>query len=270
MKVSVIMAVYNNEDEEILSSSIDSILNQTFSDLELIICDDASTDLTYELLCKLSKKDNRIKLIKNEINQKAGISRNKCAEIAKGEFIAIMDSDDISHPNRIENQIRFLESNNKFAFVGTRGSRFLRMPGDLNDDYWYIEEPKNTDFLFTLPFVHGSIMFRVEKFREIGGYSYDERVERSEDYEMLMRMYVKGYKGYNLNESLYFIREDKNTFKRRMYRYRMNEVFVKFNGFKNLGLMPKAILFVIKPLIIGLIPNRILYVFKKIYYKEYR
>ena len=85
-----------------------------------------------------------------------------------------------------------------------------------------------------------------------------------------MRMYVKGYKGYNLNESLYFIREDKNTFKRRMYRYRMNEVFVKFNGFKNLGLMPKAILFVIKPLIIGLIPNRILYVLKKTYYKEYR
>ena len=118
----------------------------------------------------------------------------------------------------------------------------------------------------TLPFVHASLMFRREALLAVGGYDESPRVERSEDYDMLLRIYAKGLRGANTSDALYHIREDKGTFRRRKYRYRFKETEVKLNGFARLGLMPKGVMFAFKPLVVGLIPMRLLELLKGHYY----
>ena len=99
--VSIIMSVYNSEDY--LKEAIDSILGQTYANLEFIIIDDASTDRSLDIV--KSYNDKRILLIKNEVNIGLAASLNKGIEIARGKYIARMDSDDISLPERCEKQV---------------------------------------------------------------------------------------------------------------------------------------------------------------------
>ncbi|MNC62354.1 putative glycosyltransferase EpsE [compost metagenome] len=111
-------------------------------------------------------------------------------------------------------------------------------------------------------------MFRRTVLDQTNGYNESNLVNRSEDYDLLMRAYQRGFVGANLDNELYYIRLDKNTYKRRKYRFRINESIVKWNGFSRLGLMPLGILFAIKPLIVGLIPSEILKYIKKGIYRS--
>ena len=105
--VSVLMAVYNGE--KYLLEAIESILNQTYTNFEFLIINDGSTDSTEEII--LSYSDQRIRYIKNEQNLKLIASLNKGLDLAKGKYIARMDADDISLPDRLEKQVNFLERN---------------------------------------------------------------------------------------------------------------------------------------------------------------
>ncbi|MGN2347037.1 glycosyltransferase family 2 protein [Clostridium cagae] len=260
------MSVYNIGDKEVLKTAINSILNQTYRNFEFIICDDGSTDNTYTMLQELCRHDSRIKIIKNNKNLKASLARNNCLKEAKGEFIAVMDADDYSAPQRLEEQIEFLNKNKKIDFIGCKGRYFNKIIGDKNEEYWFREFPNKKDFLVTLPFVHASLMFRRKCLFKVLGYSINANVTRSEDYDLIMRLYINNFKGANINKVLYYIRQDQNTFKRRLYKYRLNEAIVKYRGFKALNLMPIGIIFAIKPLIVGLIPLKLL---NKIKYKYY-
>ena len=120
--VSVIMPVFNAGDGSELEKAIQSILQQTFTDFELIICDDASTDDTWEHLQKWAAMDSRIVLLQNAVNQKAGAARNCCINQSQGRFIAFMDADDISAPNRLQTQLEFLKNHPEIAFVGATGA----------------------------------------------------------------------------------------------------------------------------------------------------
>lgn len=266
VKVSVIMSTYNEGDGVQLKQAVDSILQQTFGDFEFIICDDGSTDNTWKELKKLQTLDKRIKIIHNRENKKAGFARNTAIRYAKGEYVAIMDSDDIAHRERLRKQADYLDRHRDYAFVGTRGEFFVNTVGDDGERYMFLEAPEPKDFLFSLPFVHASIMIRREVLEEIRGYDCSFKVVRAEDYDMLLRIYGAGYRGRNLPEVLYYIRRDANQYKRRKYRYRFHEVYVKFRGFKKLNLMPKGIVYVIKPLIVGLIPIPLMKVIQKKYY----
>lgn len=267
-EISVIMAVYNMAEGNILHEAVDSILKQTYQDFEFIICDDASTDRTWEILQEIAQKDSRIITIHNEENRKAGYARNTCIKQARGRYIMIMDDDDISAPERISHLHSFLEEHPAYAFAGSKGRFFIHQVGDDEENYWYCQEPKPEDFLFSLPFVHASIMFRREALERVGGYDCSRRVVRAEDYDMLLRIYGEGMRGYNLDEVLYYIRRDADQYKRRKYRYRFHEAYIKFRGYKKLGLMPGGIIYVIKPLIVGLIPIRFMKVIQKKYYRN--
>lgn len=258
IEVSVVMAVYNTENKEILELAVDSILNQSLKELELIICDDGSTDGTYRLLKEISYRDNRITLLKNQKNMGASVSRNRCMALAKAEFIAIMDADDYSDEKRLEKQIAFLKSCPEYDYVGTAGQYFNDTGKKSIGTYWFCEYPKKEDFLFTLPFVHASLVFRKQVLLAVKGYNEVPKVTRSEDYDLLMRLYSRRCYGANLKEVLYFIRLDDRTFKRRKYKYRLNECVVKYKGFRNLGLMPKGLFYAVKPLVVGLIPIKLL------------
>lgn len=261
--VSVIMAAYNAE--ETIEAAIRSILLQTHDNFELIICDDASTDNTWCLMRSLADEDSRIKLIRQEKNRGSAVARNRCLLQAQGEYIAIMDADDLCSENRLAVQVSFLERHREVAFVGLLGEVFHNIPGDCSKCYPYVAKPAAKDFLMTLPFVHASLMFRSTAMGR--GYPEERQALRSEDYAFLMERYAAGLRGENTADAVYYIREDADTFKRRKYRYRLTEAGVKWKGFLALGLMPRGILFAIKPLIVGLVPPKILERLKGKYYK---
>lgn len=255
-KVSIIMGIYNTNNETMVKEAIDSILNQTYKDYEFIICDDGSTDGTYELIKKLTMNDDRVVLIKNEKNMGLAYTLNHCLEVAKGEYIARMDADDISVLDRLEKQVEFLEKNDRYALVGT-SSKLFDSKG-IWGERCPKETPQKEDLLFGTCFIHASIMIRRPYFKLVDGYRVSSETLRAEDYDLFMRLYAKGAIGYNMNEALYMIREDEDAYKRRSYKFRIGEAKVRYRGFKNLGLLPKGYLYVIKPLIVGVIPQKML------------
>jgi len=264
--VSVIMAAYNVGSSDILDLAIRSIIEQDMPSWELIICDDASTDGTYEHLMEWAARDARIHVLRNQTNRKSAVARNRCINEAQGEHIAIMDADDACTPNRLRVQTQFLSAHPEFSFVGLRGERFVQTPGDTNHPYWFCQAPQPKDFLMTLPFVHASIMFRRDAILAVNGYDETKRADRSEDYDMLLRIYEQGMRGVNIIDAVYYFREDTSAFRRRKYRYRLKEASVKCRGFSKLGLMPGALPYVVKPLIVGLIPVKALDTLKRRYY----
>lgn len=112
------MGVYNEKRKDHVAMAIDSVLEQSLTDFEFIICDDGSTDEFYAWLCQACEKDNRIRLLRNKNNQGLANTLNRCMEQARGKYLARMDADDISKPNRLQEQLFFLENHSEYAFVG--------------------------------------------------------------------------------------------------------------------------------------------------------
>ena len=121
-EISAIMSVYNGE--AYLKEAIDSVINQTFVDWELIIINDCSTDSTEDILSAFAEKDERIKVYTNEVNMKLPASLNRAISLCSGKYIARMDADDICLPDRFEKQYRFMEDNKD---VSLSSCRFMTM-----------------------------------------------------------------------------------------------------------------------------------------------
>lgn len=257
-KVSIIMGTYNSQETVI--SSIESIINQTYKDWEFIIIDDGSIDNTYRLLKEKYNSDSRIIIKRNKQNLGLAQTLNNCLEVARGTYIARMDSDDISHPERIQKQVSFLEKNKEFSFTGCNAELFDgRGVWGVRKMYEY---PDKEAFLFGSPFIHPTIMIKKEVYNNLNGYRVCKETLRAEDYDLFMRIYETGLVGYNIQENLYKFREDSNAYKRRKYKYRIDEFKIRYEGFKRLKLMPKGYIYMLKPLIVGLIPQKILAIFR--------
>lgn len=256
-EISVLMSVYNSNDEDMLRLAVDSILHQTYQDFEFIICDDGSTDGTLETIKKIVNNDGRVVLIQNIRNSGLAYSLNYCLSIAKGKYIARMDADDISLPMRLYKQIEFLDNNSKYILVGCNAELF-----DDKNGRWGLrkkkEKPQKEDFLFGSAFIHPTILIRTEILKGLSGYRVCKETLRAEDYDLFMRMYADGYLGYNIQEPLYRFREDNAAFNRRSYKYRLDEAKVRYYGFKKMGILAKSFPYIIKPLIVGLIPQQVL------------
>lgn len=255
--VSVIMGVYNVGDGRRLELAVQSILAQTFEDWELILCDDGSTDGTLARLEALSLCDQRIKVLSNGTNRQLAATLNRCIACARGRYIARMDDDDVSHPERLEKQLRFMEEHPEISFCGTSAHYFS------DEGVWGRRfppvRPTKDDLLFTNPFIHPSMVIRREALLAVGGYSEEKIMRRAEDYDLWMRLYAAGYEGANLQEILFDYREDKDSFKKRAYRYRVDEARVRLRGFRTMGMLfPTGWIYVLKPLFVGLIPSTLL------------
>lgn len=253
--LSVITGAYNATRCPHFEKSIMSILEQSFSDFEFIICDDGSTDQTYEQLLRFAETDGRIKLLKSDKNEGLAATLNKCLAVATGKYVARHDCDDFSAKDRFEKQIAYLEAHPAVDILGSAAHLFDE------SGVWGLEsfprEVKNEDFLFTSPYKHGAVMFRRDALLKANGYRVSKETRRTEDYDLFMRMQVF-CKGENLPEPLYDFCEDAAAKGRRKYRYRVDEAKVRAKGFRSLGLMPKGIPYVVKPLIVGLIPAPLL------------
>lgn len=205
--VSIIIPVFNAEF--FLKKSVTSILNQTYDNLEILICDDSSTDNSLAELYKF--KDQRIKIFKNKSNVGYLRTINRLFELAKGKFIAFQDADDISHPKRIEEQVRFLESRPSIALVGTNFCTIDVDGRQINQFNHQIADPSQIfdELLIGNVFQKPSILFRREIYEKIGGFreQFLHLKNISEDYDWLLRASEK-FKLSNINylEPLYSYR----------------------------------------------------------------
>lgn len=265
MKISVIMGVYNCE--QYLEEAIKCILNQTYSDWELIMCDDGSSDQTYVIAEKYkSMYPEKIKVLKNSSNKGLNYTLNRCLMKAEGEYIARMDGDDLCSPDRFEKEVAILDSRKDISIV----SSYLEYFDE--DGVWgicrYKKYPQKKDFLRGSQFCHAASMVRKEAFDQVKGYTVDKHLLRVEDYHLWMKMYAVGYSGYNIQESLYQMRDDKNAFNRRKFKYRINETYVKILVIKNFKLPAYSYIFALKPVIIGLLPTAVYRIFHKVKLKQ--
>jgi glycosyltransferase involved in cell wall biosynthesis len=195
-KVSVIMGVYNAE--KYLEQAILSILSQTYTNLEFIIINDGSSDASHTIASSI--KDERIILISQD-NMGLTKSLNKAIQASTGQLIARQDADDISIFNRLEKQVDFLNRNPSIGLVGS--SMFItNSSGTFNEIYNY--PSSHEDLLRAMPhfnpIVHGSVMFRRESIKDVGGYNEDFRYVQ--DYELWSR-YIQKYKIHNIKSPLY-------------------------------------------------------------------
>ena len=258
-KISIIMGIYNCQDT--LTTAIKSIITQTFSDWELIMCDDGSTDDTYDIAKEFASKYNNIILIKNTKNSGLAYSLNKCLEIATGEYIARMDADDISLPQRFELQVEFLDKNKKFDVVGSsvilyddRGEHAVRK---------MIVCPEKKDLVKSVPHIHPTIMIRKNTLSQLNGYTVSSRTKRCEDADLWYRFYSHGFKGYNIEIPLLKYHESILDYKKRNTKVALNGMKNRFIGYRKLKLPFIYYIYIFKPLISLIIPNRLMYFYHK-------
>jgi len=197
-KISVVLPLYNGE--QFLNQAIDSLINQTFKDFELIIVDDASTDSSLKIARSL--KDKRIKILLNKANQGLSKTLNQGIKAAKASVIARMDQDDISSPHRLKIQLQELITG-KYCLLGTcyqdidhkgqtiKKIRRLCSSSDLKKS-----------LLTNTYFCHGSLMFKKNIWQKVNGY--DSRFDYAEDYDFISRIaLISGCKLGNIPKILY-------------------------------------------------------------------
>lgn len=255
-QVSIIMAAYNCEDT--IAESIESIINQTFTDWEFIICDDGSIDHTYRIIKEYEKKyPGKIKAVQNKVNSKLPFSLNHCLKYARGKYVARMDGDDKCYPDRLEKQFQYLEKHPEIDVVGTGMTCF---DGDkITGERLPMKEPGPGIIGIGVPFFHATVMMKRSVYEKLGGYSLKEHVFRCEDVDLWIRFFGNGFRGANLQEALYYVREDLAASKRRTFKNAINSSKTLFYGFRTYKYPLKQYVYVLKPIGSALIPQKVKY-----------
>ncbi|NLH01733.1 MAG: glycosyltransferase [Clostridiales bacterium] len=252
--LSVVMGVrYLREDLSLLERAVRSISNQTYSDFEFLICENGSTNSSRKLLEALVEEDPRIRLIDGTGADTLAKKLNRCIEASHGEWIARQDDDDYSEPERFEKQLDFLKSNPEISFVGCNVK--LIQEGEVQGIRKFPQRPVVKDFLFTQPYIHPALIFRKKVLDAVGGYCEEHRCDGCEDYDLLLRLYENGYLGANLTNTYFTYTLPPKGHSNRTFRMRVNEMQTRFVRFRSLGLLPRALPYVIKPVLVGLIPS---------------
>ncbi len=204
--ISVVMSVYNSD--QFLSEAIESILHQTLQDFEFIIVDDASKDASLQILEHYQKKDNRIHILRNEINSGLGSSLQRGIDASRGRFIARMDADDISSPERLEKQINFLFRHPEIKILGG-DHLIIDEDGKANSHFIY---PKITSVIrWNMLLGNGLIvsnsaaMMEREFINHLGGYS---SLRAAQDFELWTRtLWMNPFPIANLDDCLLAYRQ---------------------------------------------------------------
>lgn len=251
--ISVIMGIYNCSNT--LEEAIDCIIHQSYSNWELIMCDDCSTDNTLEVALKIQKNnpDCRIKILQNQKNKGLNYTLNKCLDNSSGEFIARMDGDDVCSPERFSEELKVFETEPEISIVSSDMEFFdeTGVWGKLS----YPEYPIKEDFLHGNGFNHAPCMVKREAYFAVGGYTVDKKLIRVEDYHLWVKMYAAGYKGKNIHKSLYQMRDDQNAYKRRKFRYRLNASYARAIMLKEFKIPFWKYYIIAIPVIKGMLPK---------------
>lgn len=200
--VSVILPVYNAE--RFLRQAIESILNQTYQNLELVIVNDCSKDESLKIIKEFAELDSRVLVETNPENLKLSKTLNRAIGLSSGKYLARMDADDISDPSRIEKQVKLMEQNPDVVVIGC--DILIIDEEDCHigfRKYYAIDNEIRKWLFFFSPFCHPAIMIRREAIDKVGGY--DNCFNPAEDYELYFRLGMVG-KFMNITEPLFSYR----------------------------------------------------------------
>lgn len=210
-KVSIIMGIYNCE--ETLAETIDSIINQSYDNWELIMCDDGSIDSTIRIANEYSNKENRVRLLVHEKNNGLAKSLNDCLDCATGDYIMRHDADDIMIIDRIEKQVAYMnqykcDACGSGAFIfDESGVWGLRQPKEIQDKHCMVQKA---------PFIHPTVIIKRSVLTDVGGYSDNSLTrQRLEDYDLWIKLFEKDYILRNIQKPLIYFREDRNSYNRK-------------------------------------------------------
>ena len=223
VRISVIMGIYNCATT--LVEALDSLYAQTYQGFKIILCEDGSTDDTYQVAQRYATEHDNIILIRNDRNRGLNYTLNRCLELADTEYVARMDGDDLSLPTRFEKEINFLDAHPDYALVSCPMVYF-----DADGDFRVgtaTPEPVKENFIHGDTFCHAPVMIRREAYQAVGGYTVSKYLLRLEDQHLWLKLYQQGYKGYNLQEPLYKMRDDRNATRRRDFVTRRNEAYMR-------------------------------------------
>ena len=254
-KISVIMSVRNGEKD--IERCLKSLFNQTFRDWELIVCDDGSTDNTLRLLEEYAKTDSRIKILHNETSRGLAYSLNFCIENARSNILARQDVDDESDIKRFEIQYPFVIEHPEYAVVGTCWY-------NVNDDgtlkeVVVPEKPSAIQQVKGGLYLHPSWMMRKDQIAKIGYYTVNEYTLRSQDYHFIMKLLANGMILYNMQDKLYYYKNDQATRKRHKDWKRVKGLmWIRWDSYRRNHLPLWCYFYVLKPLIVNMIPSQIM------------
>ncbi|MCX7771611.1 MAG: glycosyltransferase [Clostridia bacterium] len=254
LKVSIIIGLFNEEKN--IDRCMESVMSQTLSDFECILCDDGSKDMTYKKAKNWEARDSRIKVLQNLKNSGLAATLNHCLAVASGEYVARMDADDIAAPERLAAQVEFLDKHLEYAFCGSNVRLFDHT--GIWGEKAFAERPEKKELLWCSPFRHPTLMIRKSALDEVGGYRVAWDTTRTEDYDLFFRLYAKGFKGYNLQQSLLDYYEGRESYQKRKFRYRVQEASIRFKGYRLNHMLLRGFPLILKPVLVGLIPPFIL------------
>lgn len=196
--ISVLLPVYNGE--LYLDEALESILTQTFTNFELIIIDDGSTDTSRNIIKKFKARDSRVIVVFRK-NKGLAMTLNESMKIARGKWLARMDQDDIALPNRLERQINLLEQTG--ADVCGSWVRFFGSGGRRVWKCYQTDQAIKMDMLFRSPFAHPSVLLRTDIAKK---FFYRQEFDKAEDYDLWVRLACAGIKMTNVQEVLLLYR----------------------------------------------------------------
>lgn len=210
--VSIITPVYNSE--QFLGESLKSVVAQDYQDWEMILVDDNSDDKSFEIMEGFKSMDRRFKIFRNSTNMGSGYSRNKAIELARGKYIAFLDSDDLWHPNKLSRHISFMKAKNanfshtSYGYINERG-----------------EVIKNTFHVSKSPVKYNDLLKRTEiscltamyDSDKIGKYYMSDH-RRKQDYALWLDILKSGNISYGLDEELAFYRQRKGSSTNKKWR----------------------------------------------------
>lgn len=255
-QISVIMPVYNAG--KFLLPAIDSILQQSFTDFEFLICDDCSSDGSGDVLSRAANRDPRIKLLRNEKNSGITFTLNKLIAHASTPLLARMDADDMAFPERLALQFKFMQNHPDVAVAGGQ----LAIIGEENESLGSRIYPAafadiRKVLLCQNPLAHPTVMMRKSAVENLGGYIDQTGCE---DYYLWLRMVENGFELANLPEKLLHYRLNANQIKQRdmkkslLSTITLQKKYIFKRGFFSL----KALCFLIAEHGLLLLPNKLL------------
>lgn len=256
VKISIIMSVKNGAKD--LPKSIGSIQRQTLKDWEFIICDDGSTDGTFQCLKEYQEKDDRIVLLHNDKSMGLAFSLNRCIEVSRSNILARQDADDSSEPSRLEQQYQFVMNHPEYAIVGTCWYNVFSNGTKAKNPVKAI--PTALDQVKGGLYMHPSWMMRKDMLSKVGFYTVNKYTMRSQDYHLVMKILGAGMRLYNMQEYLYNYTVDENTMKRtRNWKRVKGLIWIRWDAYRRNQLPLWCYAYVIKPFITNLIPQKIMF-----------
>jgi len=257
--ITVYMPVFNAA--QFLDQSISSILNQTFSNFEFIIVDDASTDNSWKIIKSYAKKDKRIIAIKNKINLGVSLASNIAISQASGKFLARMDADDISFTDRLQKQIDFFKKNKSTVAIGGQCVVIDEFNNVIGNKNFPTKFNKIKDMIFwAVPLQQPSMMINLSKLPKNFTW-YQPNQSSAEEINLMFRFMQYGQIS-NLADNLLFYRHLNNSLSHKNPKATFKLTLKsRFNAIK-LGFRPSFIAIILnlmQLIVVGLIPNSLIY-----------